>query len=163
MRFEGLILLVDDQPAAAADSVAALENYVDPDQILFARNAEQAVHILESRTVSLVFLDIEMPETDGFELAAYLEEHHKGIPYVFLTGHVDFAAESYDYEPVDFITKPVDVERLGRSFEKVSKKISADRAEKVAVRTGQEYVMIKPRDIRYFYKERRKIWIEFKT
>ena len=66
MKYEGLILLVDDQPAAAADSVAALKHYADPEQILYAPNAEQAVRILESRRVSLVFLDIEMPQTNGF-------------------------------------------------------------------------------------------------
>lgn len=162
MKYDGLILLVDDQPAAAADSVAALENYASPEQILYAGNAQQAIHILETRRVSLIFLDIEMPETDGFALAAYLEKEHRGIPYVFLTGHVDFAAESYDYEPVDFITKPVDVERLERTFEKVFKKETVNNAERVAVRTGQEYTLINPRSIRCFYKERRKIWMEFK-
>lgn len=162
MKYEGLILLVDDQPAAAADSVAALKHYADPEQILYAPNAEQAVRILESRRVSLVFLDIEMPQTNGFALAAWLEKEHRDIPYVFLTGHVDFAAQSYDYEPADFITKPVDVERLGRTFEKVLKKETVKSTEKVGVRAGQEYVMISPRSIRCFYKERRKIWMEFK-
>lgn len=162
MKYDGLILLVDDQQTAAADSAAALENYASLEQIIYARNAQQAVHILETRKISLIFLDIEMPGTNGFALAAYLEKENKNVPYVFLTGHVDFAAESYDYEPVDFITKPVDVERLGRTFEKVLKKETANNAERVAVRTGQEYTLINPRSIRCFYKERRKIWMVFK-
>ena len=98
---------------------------------------------------------------NGFSLAAYLEEKHKGLPYVFLTGHADFAAESYEYEPVDFLTKPVDVTRLGKTFERVEKR-SSSAAGKVAVRTGSDYVLVAPGEIRYICKEKRKIWIRLK-
>ncbi len=159
--YDRLVLLVDDQPLAAEDSIAALKHYVSGEQILYAENAEGAVRMLEERPVSLVFLDIEMPDMSGFGLAAYLEERHKGIPYVFLTGHADFAAESYEYEPIDFLTKPVDVARLGKTFERVEKK-SAPSAGKVAVRTGQDYALVDPKEIRYICKEKRKIWIRLK-
>lgn len=159
--YDGLVLLVDDQPLAAEDSIAALKHFVPGEQILYAENAEGAVRMLEERQVSLVFLDIEMPDMSGFSLAAYLEERHKGIPYVFLTGHADFAAESYEYEPLDFLTKPVDVARFEKTFERVEKR-SAPSAGKVAVRTGQDYVLVAPKEIRYICKEKRKIWIRLK-
>lgn len=159
--YDGLVLLVDDQPLAAEDSIAALKHYMSGEQILYAENAESAVRMLEERSVSLVFLDIEMPDMSGFGLAAYLEEKHKGIPYVFLTGHADFAAESYEYEPLDFLTKPVDVARLGKTFERVEKR-NAPSAGRVAVRTGQDYVLVDPKEIRYICKEKRKIWIRLK-
>lgn len=159
--YDGLVLLVDDQPLAAEDSIAALKLYVPGEQILYAENAEGAMRLLEERQVTLVFLDIEMPDMSGFSLAAYLEEHHRGLPYVFLTGHADFAAESYDYEPIDFLTKPVDAARLLRTFERVEKKTSPS-AGKVAVRTGQDYVLVEPKEISYICKEKRKIWIRLK-
>ena len=108
MMYEGLVLLVDDQPKASEASIAALEHYVPRERILYAEDVEKAKMILGAGNVSLVFLDIEMPGMSGFSMAAFLEEAYQGIPYVFLTGHADFAAESYDYEPVDFLTKPVD-------------------------------------------------------
>ncbi len=159
--YDGLVLLVDDQPLAAEDSIAALKHYVPGDQILYAQTAAAAMEILEGRPVSLVFLDIEMPDMSGFSLAAYLEEKHKGLPYVFLTGHADFAAESYDYEPVDFLTKPVDTARLGRTFERVERK-ALPSAGKVAVRSGQDYVLVEPGEISYICKEKRKIRIRLK-
>ena len=161
MMYDGLVLLVDDQPLAAEDSIAALKHYVPGEQILYAENAVEAMNILKERPVSLVFLDIEMPDMSGFSLAAYLEENHRGLPYVFLTGHADFAAESYDYEPIDFLTKPVDAARLLRTFERVEKKASPS-AGKVAVRTGQDYVLVEPKEISYICKEKRKIWIRLK-
>ena len=96
--FEGKILLVDDQPVAAQDSIAALEHFAKPSQILFAGDAKAARQILDTEPVRLAFLDIEMPGGDGFSLAAYIEDRHPSLPYVFLTGHADFALESYEYE-----------------------------------------------------------------
>lgn len=159
--YDGLVLLVDDQPLAAEDSIAALKHYVTVAQILYAKDAAAAMKALKEQTVSLVFLDIEMPDMSGFSLAAYLEEKHRGIPYVFLTGYADFAAESYDYEPIDFLTKPVDTVRLGKTFERIKKR-TPPSAGKVAVRTGQDYALVSPDEISYICKEKRKIWIRLK-
>lgn len=160
--FEGLVLVVDDQPIAVEDSIAALKHYVSEEQILYTAYASKAVQFMDTRPVSLVFLDIEMPDTSGFALAAHIEEYHKEIPYVFLTGHADFAAESYEYEPVDFLTKPVDVMRLGKTFERVSKRRKSLDGRKVAVRAGQDYVLVEPKEILYICKEKRKVWIRLK-
>ena len=81
---------------------------------------------------------------------------------MFLTGHADFAAESYEYEPVDFLTKPVDVMRLGKTFERVSKRRKSLDGGKVAVRAGQDYVLVEPKEILYICKEKRKVWIRLK-
>ena len=63
--FEGKILLVDDQPVAAQDSIAALEHFAKPSQILFAGDAKAARQILDTEPVRLAFLDIEMPDVNG--------------------------------------------------------------------------------------------------
>ncbi len=160
--FEGLVLLVDDQEIAAKDSIWALQHYVPGENILYAPDAERAMMLLDTKPIALVFLDIEMPKADGFSVAAFLEEKHKEIPYVFLTGHADFALESYEYEPVDFLTKPVEQSRLGRTFERLEKRGSTRNKGKVAVRSGQEYVLVEPKEVRYICKEKRKIWIHLK-
>lgn len=160
--FEGLVLLVDDQPIAAEDSIAALKHYVPQEKILYTANAIQAMNLIDTKPVALVFLDIEIPETNGFSVAAHIEEKHKGVPYVFLTGHADFALESYEYEPIDFLTKPVDIIRLGKTFERIEKRGNILDIGKVAVRSGQDYVLIEPIKIRYICKEKRKVWIHLK-
>ncbi len=160
--WEGFVLVVDDQPVAAENSIEAIRTYVPVDQILYAQSAAGARALMEKRRLSLVFLDIDMPDTSGFGLAAYMEEAHKGLPYVFLTGYADFAAESYDYAPVDFLTKPVDLKRLGRTFEKLKERSMLPAGGKVAVRSGQDYVLIAPKEIRHICKEKRKIWIYMK-
>ena len=116
--FEGKILLVDDQPVAAQDSIAALEHFAKPSQILFAGDAKAARQILDTEPVRLAFLDIEMPGGDGFSLAAYMEERHPGLPYVFLTGHADFALESYDVDAAGYLLKPPAAEKLAALLKK---------------------------------------------
>ena len=160
--FQGQVLLVDDEPIAAEDSIAALRQFVRPEQILYAASAEDAVKVLENESVALVFLDIEMPEESGFFVASYLDAHRPKIPYVFLTGHADFALESYEYEPVDYLIKPVDRVRLARTFERLEDRREQRPSGKVAVRFGQEYDLVDPRQIAYICKEKRKIWIRMK-
>ena len=118
----GKILLVDDQPTAAQASIDALTNFVSKDQILYASTAAQAIQILDSTPLAAAFLDIDMPDTKNFSLAKYIDQKHKGLPYVFLTGYANFAAESYDYEPLDFLTKPIDVVRLEKTFARLTQK-----------------------------------------
>ena len=78
---------------------------------------------------------------------------------MFLTGHADFALESYDYEPVDYLIKPVDLSRLARTFERLEDRREQRPSGKVAVRFGQEYDLVDPQKIAYICKEKRKIWI----
>ena len=160
--WEGLVLLVDDARAAAEDSIAALKHFVTEDQIVYTASVEGAKALLSTEPVTLVFIDIEMPGESGFDLAGYLQEHHRGLPYVFLTGHADFALEGYDYEPLDFLTKPVDIPRMERTFERLEDRAPDFDGGKLAVRCGGDYIMVSPREIAYICKEKRKVWIQRK-
>ncbi len=154
---EERILLIDDQPSAAEASLLALSHFVPREQILYVSSAAKAMDALNTRTFSLAFLDIDMPDTSGFSLAGYLEEHHKGLPYVFLTGYADFAAKTYDYEPLDSLTKPIDIVRLQKTFDRFHRQPkNLPAMEKVAVHTKQDYIFIDPRDILYISREKRK-------
>lgn len=160
---EGYVLLVDDQPVAAQNSIEALRHYVAKEKICFVSNGAEARKLLDTGQFELVFLDIDMPDDSGFSIAAYIDRMEKKVPYVFLTGYANFAAESYDYEPLDFLTKPVDVRRMGKTFERLEKKQQGGDPGKIAVRSGQEYVFVNPFQIRYICKEKRKIWIRCKN
>lgn len=161
--FEGIVLVVDDQLLAVETSIAALKQYVPEEQILYALDGDSAVQMMKTRNISLVFLDIEMPDTSGFALASYIEENHSETAYVFLTGHADFALEGYEYSPADFLTKPIDIKRLGKTFEKIAKKKLLFDNEKLAVRTRQGYTLVSPQEILYICKEKRKVWIRLKN
>lgn len=152
----GKILLVDDQPTAAQASIDALTNFVSKDQILYASTAAQAIQILDSTPLAAAFLDIDMPDTKNFSLAKYIDQKHKGLPYVFLTGYANFAAESYDYEPLDFLTKPIDVVRLEKTFARLAQKKEEIPSGKIAIRSKNDYILVDPQEISYIFRNQRK-------
>lgn len=156
--FEGKILLVDDQMLAANASILALEKFVSKENIIYVDSSAEAIEVIKSTKLSVVFLDIDMPEMSGFSLAGFIEENMARLPYVFLTGYANFAVESYEYNPVDFLIKPVSVERLQKAFDRIEKKI-AKKSEQIMIKTGKNYVAVAPEEIQYIYKEKRRIYI----
>lgn len=154
------VLIVDDDEHSLALSRQAMEHLVEPSYIHCARTAPDTMRILSQETVELAFLDIDMPDTSGFSIADYIRQHHPRIQYVFLTGYVDFAARSYDYEPMDFLTKPIDLMRLQKTLERYEARGQQGRdysRERIAVDTSAGFVLLAPTEISYIAKERRQV------
>lgn len=156
--YPGYILVVDDQETEAQGSIRVISRFAAEDRIFYASSAAQMMQILEEQTISLVFLDIDMPGSSGFSIAEYLERKHGGIPYVFLTGYANFAAESYDHEPLDFLTKPLDPIRLSKTFDRLASRENKERDLcKIAVESDQGLTLLDPASIVYIVREGRKI------
>ena len=68
----------------------------------------------------LCILDIEMPQINGIEVAHLL----KGKPVIFTTAHKEYAAEAFDLDAVDFVRKPIQLERLQKAVQKATKQIA---------------------------------------
>jgi DNA-binding LytR/AlgR family response regulator len=109
------VLIVDDEPRAHA----VLQNYIArlPELELAGDcfNAIEAYQFLKKESVDLIFLDITMPEIDGFGFLRMLE---KAPPVVFTTAHSEFAVESYEYNAIDYLKKPIPFERFLRAVNK---------------------------------------------
>lgn len=155
------ILIVDDDENSLRLSLTAMEALTDPARIHCARTAAETMVALAAEKIDLVFLDIDMPDTSGFSIADYLRQNYPQIKYVFLTGYVDFAARSYDYEPLDFLTKPIDLMRLRKTLERYesrSQQQGADYSrERIAVETSIGFVLLSPSEISYAGKEHRAV------
>jgi DNA-binding LytR/AlgR family response regulator len=125
------VLIVDDEPRAHA----VLHNYIEriPELELAGDcyNAIEAYQFLRKETVDLVFLDITMPEIDGFGFLRMLE---KPVAFVFTTAHSDFALESYEYNAIDYLKKPIPFERflkaVNKSMLSIENKVSAQTQKK---------------------------------
>lgn len=104
------ILLVDDQPAKLVSHKAVLENLGE--NLLAATSARQAFEILLKNEIAVVLIDVCMPETDGFELAAMIQEHprFKQTAIIFISAilfnDVD-RLRGYEMGAVDYVSVPV--------------------------------------------------------
>lgn len=153
------VLVLDDQPVPAQASIEAIAQFVPRERIIYAATAAQAMKILGEGAVSLAFLDIDMPDTSGFSVAEYMETHMPSVRYVFLTGYANFAARSYDYEPLDFLTKPIDLMRLAKTFDRLKAQDRPRRIEKLAMQTDQGVKLLSGEDIRFVERTGRKVWL----
>ena len=153
------VLIVDDDEKSLALSRRTMEHLVDPDRIRCARSAAETMALLESEKIDLAFLDIDMPDTSGFAIAEYIARNQPQTKLVFLTGYVDFAARSYDYEALDFLIKPIDLMRLRKTMERYEARSQQQTKdyERIAVDTSVGFVLLSPEEIAYVGKERRTV------
>lgn len=110
-------IVVDDEPLARR----GLEGYIE--KIAFLewegsfKNALKANEFLMDNEVDLIFLDIEMPEISGIHFL----KTHKNLPSViFTTAYSEYALESYDFDVVDYLVKPISFERFLQAANKAS-------------------------------------------
>lgn len=152
------VLILDDEPDALEQSREALAQFVRPERILAVSQQAEALDLITQGKVDLLFLDVEMPGMDGFSLADVIHRLNPELKYVFLTGHTELGADSYDHEPIGFLPKPVDPVRLLRTLERYRDSRTSTRKQrgKVALDTKDGFILLAPEDIRYIAKEGRR-------
>jgi two-component system, LytTR family, response regulator AlgR len=139
------VLIVDDEPLARARLRTLLGDCVDPTAVVVAEaaNAAQAVEALQRQPVDLALLDIHMPGADGLTLARTLRAKHKSPAVVFVTAHAEHAVTAFELEALDYLTKPVRLDRLKQSLQKVERSIGLLKPE--LSETADEFLLIQER------------------
>lgn len=119
--------IVDDEPLALDLLKILLAGHKDIEIIVECRNGAEAISVLQSKPVDLLFLDVQMPETGGFDVVEQIGLH-KLPPTIFVTAYHEHAVRAFDVHAVDYLTKPVEAERLATALERVHRKIAAETA-----------------------------------
>ena len=124
------ILLVDDEALARSRLRTLLGDCVAPAASVGAEAADavQAMSALRRQAFDAVLLDIHMPGTDGMALAGAIAALPKPPAVVFVTAHAGHAVQAFELEAVDYLTKPVRLERLQQALQKVERAMQVGRA-----------------------------------
>jgi DNA-binding LytR/AlgR family response regulator len=115
MAFKCIIL--DDEPPATR----ILENYID--KVAFLEKADvfhdslKALEFLNTQTVDVIFLDIQMPQLTGLQISRIIS---KDIKVIFTTAYPDFALEGFELNAVDYLLKPIAFERFYQAVSKLN-------------------------------------------
>lgn len=104
-------LIVDDEPLARERLRSLLDATGDIEVIAECSNGREAVQAILERKPDLVFLDVQMPELDGFGVLAELQGHPLPL-VVFVTAFDKFALRAFEVHAVDYLLKPFDRERF---------------------------------------------------
>jgi two-component system, LytTR family, response regulator AlgR len=124
-------LLVDDEDLARARLRTQLGHCSKPGVSVQgeASHATQAMKLLREQAFDLVLLDIHMPGTDGMTLAKMLQDLPCTPAVIFVTAHAEHAVQAFELEAVDYLTKPVRLERLQQSLQKVEQYIQSNKGD----------------------------------
>lgn len=139
------VLIVDDEPLARARLRTLLADCRQPSAVATAEagSAAQAVALAQHQAFDLALLDIHLPGADGLRLAAALGDTPWPPRVVFVTAHAEHAVRAFDIEAVDYLTKPVRLERLQAALRKVER--LARRPSARPVEDSAEWLLITER------------------
>lgn len=109
-------LVVDDEPLARQRVVSLLKNYPEILVIGESRNGEEAIADINSKKPDLIFLDIEMPGTDGFGVVSNIDLNYKPF-IIFATAYNQYALKAFNIHAIDYLLKPFDDERFDEALQ----------------------------------------------
>jgi two-component system LytT family response regulator len=143
-------LIIDDERLARSELRRLLAAHPEVEIRGEARNGEEALELVERLAPDLLFLDIQMPGLNGFELLERLED----VPQViFTTAYDQYAIRAFEVNALDYLTKPVVPARLGAALAKVRPRSVPARLERVFVREGERCWIVALSDIFLFESE----------
>lgn len=151
------VIIVDDE-INARENLRILLNSFCPNVTILAEasNVLDAVSLIKSFKPDLVFLDIQMPKKDGFQLLEYFKEINFQI--IFVTAFDNYAIKAFQIAAIDYLLKPIDVDLLKKSILKVEKNLNDKKSihrynllqennKKLAIPYKNDYTLIKIQDI----------------
>lgn len=130
------VLVVDDELPALQELRYLLGRDARVGGVVTAQTGEEALRLLRESVVDLVLLDIHMPGLSGLDIAGVLQRFAKPPAVVFVTADERHAVDAYELAAVDYLLKPVRLERLTEAIRRVAETVSESVAEPVTAPTA---------------------------
>lgn len=160
-------IIVDDEQLAREELSYLLKSVGDVEVVAQGSNGVEAVQLIREHNPELVFLDVQMPGLDGFQVIKKLVDKKHPMPQiVFATAFDQYAVRAFEVNAVDYLLKPFDKKRVAQSVDKARQKLtvptSSDRLEslinlleqqqkphqqKVLLRSAGRLILVDQKDI----------------
>ncbi len=119
-------MIVDDEPISRDIVRRYLSKYDDFEVLQEAKNAFEALKLINESLVDVIFLDINMPKLSGLSMIKTLSP---APAIVFVTAYPEYAVQGFEVEALDYLVKPVSPERFADTIMKIRKKVARDRED----------------------------------
>jgi len=143
-------VVVDDEPLARSSLRVLLGRDPEIELVSECGSGKEALREIRARKPELVFLDVQMPECDGFDV---LEQLGKDLPpaLVFVTAYDQYALRAFEAGALDYLLKPFDNARFARALERAKERIALKDAprkiERLAIKNAGEMLFLKISEI----------------
>jgi two-component system, LytTR family, response regulator len=157
------VIIIDDERLAREELKSLLSQFSFIEIVDEAKNPEEGIAKIKEHQPDLIFLDIQMPGMNGFDMLKKLDEIPK---VVFVTAYDEFALKAFEVKALDYLLKPVDPERLKETLQKVqqpeeefSTKLNAlpatkekllQAGDKIFIKDGEKCWFVDISDVRMF-------------
>jgi two-component system LytT family response regulator len=120
-------IIADDEPLARRGIRQLLTRHPDIEVLAETRNGRETVRAIRELRPQLLFLDVQMPELDGFDVLR--EIGPRAMPAViFVTAHDEFAVRAFDAHALDYLVKPLEEKRFAEALERMRERIRSVKA-----------------------------------
>ena len=126
-------LIVDDEPLGRRGILRFLKNDPDVEVVAQCGDGQSAVGAILGSNPDLVFLDVQMPEMDGFEVIRRVGPQKMPVT-VFVTAYDRYAVRAFDANAIDYLLKPVGQARFERALARAKERMAESSREDVAER-----------------------------
>jgi DNA-binding LytR/AlgR family response regulator len=168
------VILVDDEPLARDELAFMLTELGGVEVVGQAGDAQEALKLAEREEPQLAFVDLRMPGPDGIALAQALKRRHPLLQVIVVSAHDDAALRAFEAQVLDYVLKPVRLERLRAAIERATQAPAgnsrsqpppapnADKKEppleRLAVRRGGVYMVLELAEVIYFEMKDELVW-----
>lgn len=164
-------IVVDDELPARDEIIYLLKEIGDIEIVGEASNGSEAYNLIKNYKPDVIFLDINMPNMDGFDLIKELAKLKSKTYVVFVTAYDQYAIKAFDVNAVDYILKPINKTRLNKTIERLkislknektdityTQKIDTlvqnikskkEKVERICVYKNGKYIPLNPKDISF--------------
>ena len=165
-------ILIDDEQLARQRIKRLLNAYKELDIIAEAENGAEGLALIEELKPDLIFLDIEMPILNGFEMLSKLKHQPK---VVFTTAYDQYAIKAFEEGSIDYLLKPIELDRLDKTINKLKqtnlapvqtpleeliKQINGKKSIKtLTVKIGDKILLIRLSDIVHIQAEDKYVFL----
>ena len=152
-------VIVEDSRLARNELKELIKAHKEIELLGEAENVDEGFKLINDTKPDLLFLDINMPEKDGFELLEMLDE----VPTtIFTTAFDEYAIKSFEYNAFDYLLKPINQKRFSKSIEKVIEKATDNSSsetkneealsldKQIFIKDGEKCWLVKIQDISMF-------------
>jgi two-component system, LytTR family, response regulator len=144
-------MVVDDEPLARSNLRVLLKRDADVELVKECASGAEALREIRKQKPDLVFLDVQMPECDGFDV---LEQLGANLPpaLVFVTAYDQYALQAFEAGALDYLLKPYSNARFERALRRAKERIGAGnvaarKVERLAIKSAGEVLFLKTAEI----------------
>lgn len=154
------IAVLEDEPNFAADLQRILQRYATEYSLSFEiKLFANGMEFLKAKSTDfdIIFLDINMPEINGIDIAKHIRKKDENVVLIFVTNLAQYAIDGYSVDAMDFILKPIRYSSLKFRLDKAISLIEKRKKGSIIIKVNREYVKLDSSDIYYIEANKHKL------